>query len=56
MKYKCEKAQRVGEDIRCNATDDICGNIMFCRMSGRIELTSAAINCPKRKGEQNESR
>ena len=49
MKYSCPFAHYVDDEIVCRKlNDDFCGNVKFCRMSGRWELTPDAVKCPKR--------
>lgn len=56
-RYECEYAVRQGDDIVCTKLNEACGNVHFCRMSGRAELTEFAVNCPvktkviKKKGK-----
>lgn len=52
MKYSCPYAHYVDDEIMCKKqNDDFCGNVKFCRMSGRWQLTDLAVNCPKRLEE-----
>lgn len=45
-KADCDYAVYYGEQIKCKITNQLCGNVKFCRMEGRWKLNDNAINCP----------
>lgn len=50
----CEFSYKKGADdtVRCrllNANGDCCGNVKFCRMTGKWENSDGFKNCPVRK-------
>lgn len=47
-RYDCPNAFRDCDDIMCRKVSGPCGNVKFCTMSGRTELTEFAVKCPVR--------
>lgn len=45
----CPQAKRDGKHIKCAVTNDLCGNVFYCRVSGKWKLTEAALKCPVQK-------
>lgn len=51
MKVKCGYAKLTSDNICCNITGQLCGNVKFCRAENRWKLSESAINCPIPKKE-----
>lgn len=45
----CPQAQRDEKRIKCAATNDLCGHVFYCELSGKWKLTEAALKCPVQK-------
>lgn len=53
-KAVCDYAGYAGDTIKCDLTEQLCGNVKFCRQENRWKLNDNAQYCPipKKKGKQ----
>ena len=51
MDKNCKYAKYAGDIIICVITNQICGNVKFCRAEKRWKNNESAVNCtiPKRR-------
>lgn len=45
-KAVCDYAGTSGDAIKCNLTEQLCGNVKYCQLEKRWKLSDSAINCP----------
>lgn len=54
-KAVCDYARYAGDAIKCNLTEQLCGNVKFCRQENRWKLNDNAQYCPIPKKEVSEN-